>query len=759
MVLTGIPGVGKTQTAAEYAYRESDRRVLWVNADSRDSLTSGFAALAQKLKLDEKDAPELDLVVRAVRAWLESEESGTWLLVLDNADDLALAQEFMPAGKHGHILLTARPKETGPIPGIEIEHMEPDEGALFLLRRAKILGEDGPLDAASAGNQEQAKAISEELGGLPLALDQAGAYIEEKQQTLEEYQRLSRSEGKKLRARRGDLAGPNHPESVAKTFSLAFGAASAENREAADLLRLCAFLAPADIPEELFTEGAGEAVEQREEGRFKTWRNRLLRKPPRYSPHTLAASFEDAVGTARRFALLRHNRDDKTISVHRLVQAVIKDDLRLEDRRVWSDRVIRTLNHALPWPEYQNWPRWEPFLPHAIAARQAIGDHRLESEVAADLLLKTANYLYGRAQYEQAEPLYQRALAIREKALGPDHPSTAQSLNNLAALYASQGRYEDAEPLYQRALGIYEKALGPDHPDTAGSLNNLALLYDSQGRYEQAEPLYQRALAISEKALGPDHPNTASSLNNLALLYRSQGRYEQAEPLYQRALAIREKALGPDHPDTATSLNNLAALYDSQGQYEQAEPLYQRALGIYEKALGPDHPSTANSLNNLAALYDSQGQYEQAEPLYQRALAISEKALGPDHPSTATSLNNLAALYDSQGQYEQAEPLYQRALAICEKALGPHHPNTAQSLNNLALLYQSQGQYEQAEPLYQRALAILEKALPGHPNLATGFDNYAHLLRQMGREEQAAELSERAKEIRDEREARGASQG
>ena len=715
VVLTGIPGVGKTQTAAEYAYQQSKsyKQVLWVTADSRDSLISGFAALAQKLKLDEKDEAQLERVVAAVRAWLESEENGKWLLLLDNADDLALAQEFMPAGRHGHILLTARPKETGPIPGIEIDYMEPDEGALFLLRRAKILAEDGALDTASDDDQTRAGSIAVALGGLPLALDQAGAYIEEKQQTLEQYQRRYRRQGKKLRDQRGRLAGPNHPESVTKTFSMAFQAAAAENRAVAGLLRLCAFLAPADIPEEFFTAAAGEAEEQHEKGHFKTWINRLLRRPPPYSPRRLASSFEEAAGAGRRFALLRHNRDDKTIGMHQLVREVIKDDLRPEDHPLWQKRVIQQLNHALPWPEYQNWPQCERLLPHAMAGRQAIEDQRLESEVAADLLLKIAIYLYHRAQYEQAEPLYQRALAIREKALGPDHPDTDTSLNNLALLYDSQGRYEQAEPLYQRALAIREKALGPDHPDTAQSLNNVAGLYRSQGRDEQAEPLYQRALAIREKALGPDHPSTASCLNNLALLYHSQGRYEQAEPLYQRALAIWEKALGPDHPDTATSLNNLAALYRSQGRDEQAEPLYQRALAIREKALGPDHPDTATSLNNLALLYDSQGRYEQAEPLYQRALAIREKALGPDHPSTATSLNNLALLYDSQERYEQAEPLY------------------------------------------QRALAILEKALPGHPNVASFLDNYAGLLRQMGRENQAAKMRERAKAIRVQRVAAG----
>ena len=540
VVLTGIPGVGKTQTAAEYAYQQSKsyKRVLWVTADSRDSLRSGFAALARKLKLDERDAPELDLVLRAVRAWLETEENGKWLLVLDNADDLALVQEFMPAGRHGHILLTARPKETGLIPGIEIEYMEPDEGALFLLRRAKILAEDGPLGTASVGDQERAKAISKELGGLPLALDQAGAYIEEEQLTLEQYQRRYRREGKRLRARRGNLAEPNHPRSITTTFSMAFQAASAESRAVADLLRLCAFLAPADIPEEFFTVVAGEAEEQHEKGHFKTWTNRLLRRPPRYSPRRLASSFEEAVGAGRRFALLQHNRDDKTIRMHRLVQEVIKDDLRPEDHRVWRERVIRQLNHALPSPEYRNWPQCERLLPHAMAGRQAIEDQRLESEVAANLLLKTANYLYGRAQYEQAKPLYQRALAIREKALGPDHPDTAGSLNNLAALYDSQGQYEQAEPLYQRALAIREQALGPDHPDTATSLNNLAALYASQGRYEQVEPLYQRALAILEKAL-PGHPNLASCLDNYATLLRQMGRDDQAAEMSERAKAIR----------------------------------------------------------------------------------------------------------------------------------------------------------------------------------------------------------------------------
>jgi tetratricopeptide (TPR) repeat protein/CHAT domain-containing protein len=384
--------------------------------------------------------------------------------------------------------------------------------------------------------------------------------------------------------------------------------------------------------------------------------------------------------------------------------------------------------------------------------------------------------------YTKAEPLYQRALKINEKARGTDHPEIATVLNNLADLYRSMGNYAKAEPLLQRALKIYEKALGPDHPGTAVSLNNLAELSYLMGNYGKAEPLYQRALNINEKALGPNHRNTGHVLNSLAMLYRSMGDYAKAEPLYQRALDINEKALGTDHQDIAGILNNLAELYSLMGNYAKAEPLFQRALkinetaaalsnlaGVYysmgnyakaeplfqrsveinEKALGPDHADTATALNNLAALYRSMGNYAKAEPLFQRALKIKETALGPDHADTATALNNLALLYASTGDYGKAEPFYQRALKIYE-ALSPDHPNTVQALNNLAVLYYSMGDYAKAEPLFQRALKTAEKALgPDHPNTATSLNNLALLYGSAGDYAKAEPLYQRTLKIKE----------
>jgi tetratricopeptide (TPR) repeat protein len=421
------------------------------------------------------------------------------------------------------------------------------------------------------------------------------------------------------------------------------------------------------------------------------------------------------------------------------LRAATDDDRALDDARKQLEE-SRKLRDAGKYDEAL------PLAERALEIRERLwgAEHH---DVAAAIYTLAGIYT-GRGEYVKAEPLYNRALAIREKALGKDHPSTVDSLHDLAALYYYQGKYAEAEPLFRRALELYEKALGKDHSDTATGLNSLAALYMAQGKYAEAEPLYKRAIDIYEKALGKDHQYTALGLNNLAALYETQGKYVEAEPLFRRALDIYEKALGKDHPDTAQSLNSLAGLYREQGKYVEAEPLFRRALDIYEKTLGKDHLDTAQSLNGLALIYRALGEYVKAEPLFRRALVIREKALGNDHPLTAQSLNNLAFLYRAQEKYAEAEPLYQRAIDIREKALGKDHPDTAQSLNNLAVLYTLQGNYVEAEPLYQRALDIYEKALgKDHPDTALSLNNLAGLYLMQWKYAEAEPLFRRSLDI------------
>jgi CHAT domain-containing protein/Tfp pilus assembly protein PilF len=380
-------------------------------------------------------------------------------------------------------------------------------------------------------------------------------------------------------------------------------------------------------------------------------------------------------------------------------------------------------------------------------ARARFSDPDTSVALALDVLGKC---YYHAADYSRCESLWSEALAVRERALGEDHPRVAASLNSLAILWSSQDRYTEAELLWKRALAISEKTLGHDHLQVATSLNGLAILWGKQGKYAQAESLYQRALAIREKAPEPDHLAVASTLNNLANCCRDQVKYAQAEPLFRRALAIREQTLGPDHPLVARSLNNLANLYLDQGKHSEAGPLYKRALAINEKVLGPDHPEVASGLNNLASLYRAEAKYAQAEPLFKRALTIREKVLGPNHPLVAQTLNNLACLYRNQGRHGEAEILHKRAVSIREKVLGSFHPDVAQSLNNLAALYWDQAKYAEAEPLFKRALAIREKALGSeHLDVANSLNSLAALYADQAKYAEAESLSRRALAIRE----------
>lgn len=625
--LSGMGGIGKTQTAAEYAYRHRGeyKAVLWAKADGEDSLKADFAALAARLNLPEKDETDRDKAVSAVKRWLE--ERPGWLLILDNADDLALVSDVLRREWNGHILLTTRAHATGGVPKVEIKEMASEEGALFLLRRVKLIGVDDALGAAAEEDQRLAAEVTRELGGLPLALDQAGAFVEEMSSSLDEYLELYRREGSQLRAARGGLVADHEPVTI--TFSLAFRQVEAASAAAADLLRVCAFLAPDAIPEEIFVSGAPELGEN-------------------LAP--LAGGGIDLVkviAEAARFSLIRRNARSGTIELHRLVQQVLKDEMDADTRRLWAERVVRGVNRAFPFVEHKDWPLCEKLLPHAQEAMRLIEEHGFEFAEAGRLLNQAGYFCDQRAQYGEAESLWFRSLEIREKILGPDDPGVALALNNLGVIYNRQGKYAKAEPLFLRALEIREKAIGPEHRDTVASLNNVAYIYEKQGRYAEAETLYARTLSIREKVLEPDHPDLALTLNNLAHFYSTQGKYAESESLYLRSLEIWERVLGTQHPDVATCLNNLALLYHIQGKLAEAQPLYARALDIREKELGPDHPDLAVTLNNLADFYKRQGMYAEAEPLSVRALSIFEKVLGPEHPDTSKMRDYHARLLQS----------------------------------------------------------------------------------------------------------------
>ncbi len=676
--LHGLGGIGKTQIALEYAYCNALEysAIFWLRAETVESVMFSMRGIAEVLQLPGRDDKDQERVVAAVLRWLSSHHQ--WLLIWDDLEDLNLLQRFLPSARQGAILLTTRQQALGLFArGINLLPMEQEEGMRFLLRRSKMLEPEVTSEQMQqfAGSMPIKYATAAELvtamGGLPLALDQAGAYIEETGCSLSAYLQRYKRRRAHLLDRRG-LRGGNHPHSVATTFRLASEQMEQE-QPAAALLKVCAFLHAEAIPEELFITGA-------------------VHLGPELAPLADNSSrFDQAIIVLRSLSLVQRQAETGTLSLHRLMQAVLREQMSEQEQMLWLKRVINALNVVFPQVIHEVWGQCERLLPHALAVTAFIPDQAGNQEVV-EVLRKAAAYLRARAQHQQAEPLYQRALSIGERVLGPAHPDVAFSLNGLALLYAEQGKYEQAEPLYQRALSIGEQVLGPAHFDVAQLLNGLATLYWRQGKYEQAKPLYEQALHIREEALGAEHPETTDLLNGLAFLYMEQGKDEQARLLCWRTLHIWKRALEANYPDLAYPLNNRA----EQGKEGQA-------LYIWEH-VGAQYPHVAYPLYGLAILYAREGKDEQAASFYKCALHIREQAMGPEHPDLAYGLSGLANLYLKQRKYEQAEALYRRALHIREQHLGLHHPETAQTLHDLAIFYRLQGNVSEALSLVERAL-------------------------------------------------------
>jgi tetratricopeptide (TPR) repeat protein/transcriptional regulator with XRE-family HTH domain len=733
--ISGLGGVGKTQVAVEYAYRHRDKyhAVFWAKADTHENLVADMVALANLLNLPQKIERDQGKIVQAVKRWLQAHSN--WLLILDNVDDLTLVHEWLEV-ETGHVLLTTRSQFTGTLAQtIDLERMSAEEGSLFLLHRSKLLAPDTTLEEAPETLRSTALTLVELLDGLPLALDQAGAYIEETGCSLSDYLERYQQQRAALLARRGRM-GADHPYSVMTTLTMACVRVDQANPAALELLRLCAFLHADAIPEEMITEA--------------TVHLGPVLQPVATDPLQL----DEAITTLRAYSLIRRDPVSKILNIHRLVQAVLKERMDETEQQEWISRVIKVINWAFPkdmrigqW-NVEDWQRCERLLPHALECITPIKHWNIILPEAASLLLKTATYLHNRGQFSAAEPLYYQALQLQEQLSGSEHPDVASLLCKLAELYRDQGKYEESISLCQRALHIQEQVLGPEHPEVTWPLHGLALLYNDKGRYAEAEQLFERVLRIREQALGGEHPDSVYPLNNLAVLYFNQDKYAEAEPLLKRAIHIQEQALGQEHFHLAFPLANLAIAYYEQGKYSEVEPLLQRALRLQEQTLGPEHPQLAFNLNNLAALYYYQGKYAEAEPLFLRALHIREQTMGPEHSLVARSLEGLASLYRDQGKYTEAESLFLRALHIREQQLGLHHAETAESLHDLAVLYHVQGKVTEAESFYLQALSIREQLGTQPTKTRETLERYIALLQETHREDEAAGIKARFVENR-----------
>jgi tetratricopeptide (TPR) repeat protein len=769
--ISGLGGLGKTQVVLEYAYRYRSeyQAVLWVRADTSTNLIDDFVELADVLKLPERHEQDHMKRVHAVLSWLHN--NAGWLLIYDNIDDLSLAEPFLPKGP-GHLLFTTRAYALeGLAQRLDLDKMDPETGALLLLRKANLLDVSAALDMANPGDRSYACAISQELDGLPLALDQAGAFICEAPCQLSEYLALYRTRRDELLGTRGSLA-QDYPESVATTWSLAFGKVREADTAAAELLRFSSYLAPDAIPESLI-HGAVATFQN-------PWANSPLRKIANDQ-----LSFDGSMKMLLRYSLIARQKDKGTFSIHRLVQTVIRDAATdFEKIDMISSQVIPALRDTFPDPEdTDQWKNCAQYIPHVLEGMQWILQNELFFESIGELLYKAGIYLQKQARYREAEQCYTLSLRIFQDC-GEDI-GVAVILNMLGMLYQSQRYYQHADNSYQQALKILESQsedvsliisaikgnraelyrdqgnfkqalnsylenpqtqqglLAGENLESATAFNNLALLYTNQNKYEEAEPLLLKALAIRQRLLGNEDPEVANSLNNLGALYRLMGRYTDAEQNFQQALTIMEHHYATDHPAIATTLNNFGELYRVQGRYDLAEDYLVRALTIREKQ--QENPIRAQSLISLGALYIEQGRYAKSETVLRQALELQKLYLGNDHPDLATTLNNLGTCCMHQRNFAEAEEYFTQALAMREQLADE---KLALSLNNLATLYQMQEKYVEAERLYQQAIEIQEQFLGSRKlELARTLTNLGELYRLEKKHKKAEQAFIRALNI------------
>jgi tetratricopeptide (TPR) repeat protein len=612
VVLHGLGGKGKTALAVEYVYRNHlcYELIWWLRSEEATLLSADYATLAGPLGLPEKDARDLEAQVNAVRQCLGRLDK--WLLIFDNATGPEAVKGYLPQGRGGQVLITSRnPNWQGLAQPLEVEALSPPAAVAFLLQRT------GQEDEAAAA------ALAEDLGRLPLALEQTGAYMEATGRTLDEYLELFRSSRLDLWAQ--EAAPRDYEKTVATTWELAMEQVRNDSEAAAYLLDLSAFLAPDDIPLDLLRQGMDLLTEPLATAIADDW------------------VWEDALTALQRYSLVDVSIETDSFSVHRLVQAAVRDRLDQDSQGKWAKIAVDLLNAGFANGMQVNvkaWPLCARLLPHAMSALARAGELNLEMEEVARLWNQAGLYLGTRADFSQALACYRRALQIYENIFGPNHAYVAITLNNLGSVLLDLGDLSGAKDCFELALRIDETTYGPDHPDVANRVNNLGGVLKALGDLAGAKECYERALRIDEACYGLTHPNVAIDVNNLGFVLKALGDLVGAKECYERALAILE-ALDPELPQVATSVNNLGSVLKAMGDLASAKECYERALRIDEAAYGLAHPNVAIDVNNLGFVLQGLGNLADAKKCYERALDIFTKFLGSDHPNTQLVRENL----------------------------------------------------------------------------------------------------------------------
>jgi tetratricopeptide (TPR) repeat protein len=728
--LQGFGGVGKTQVAIEYAWRYAREYdlVWWIPADQPVLVRSSLAALAPRLGLPSPTAAGIEDAASAV---LESLRRGQpyqrWLLIFDNADLPEDITEIIPRGPYGHVLITSRNQRwDAVVKTLPVDVFSRKESIEFLTRRVP-----------KGVSEDEAGRLADELGDLPLALEQAAALQAETGMSIDEYLRLLHEHATQLLA---EGKPTEYPVSMTAAWSLSVAQLKEKLPEAIELLRCCAFFGPEPIPRDVFVPLA-EA--EQEETPSADPHHRLLIHPQLYTLLADPILLSTAIRELGRYALARIDAASRTIQVHRLVQALVRDELD-ENEQARMRHVVHVLlaNAAPKSPDVRtNWSRYDDLLAHADPSHVVECPNPLVRQFCLDMV----RYLYASGDMRAAHSFVQRVISAWERDAGEESERyVLTARRHLGNVLLQLGEFREAFEVNEATLGQMKQRLGEDDEQTLLLTNSHGADLRAQGKFSDALLHDQDSLERHQGKFGASDRRTLRAANNLALDYVLTSDYQRARKLHMETYQ-RQRSTGSDvsPQEILSSWNGLARIVRLSGNYTEAVDLGEdaHAFGVHE--LGAEHPWTLRTAKDLSIARRMSGATDDGRELAEETYARAHRIFGPDNPDTLAAAMNVANARRMTNRIEEGFELAMDTMDRYPKIYGRDHPYNYGCAVNLALLRRDRGDSAAARELDENALANLDQTIGRrHHFTLTCALNLANDLTALGEIQAARELDD-----------------
>ena len=758
-VLTGMRGSGKTQLAAAVAARceeEGWLLVAWIHAASRKEILAGLYELALRVGIDAPKNIPLEVIVQRLLDRLHSAEAAHRLFVFDNVENPDDLKDLIPEGAGVRTLITTP------------RHLDWD-GLGWLQLTVGTFDREQSIsllcERTGDTRREAADRIADALGDVPVAITQAAATAQQGGYSLSGY--LDRLSHHPLESRISRLEGDGYPDAVGIALLMAYEQVleqlrskhPQQERIAVSLLDALSLLAAFGVPTHwlLRIDGDSDAVRdtlsflksaaifQESSDGNKTIIHWL-------QGHVYRETYlndQKKLGEARTYAMSvlsgidvdrLENGEQRRDETHRLIEQLLAVTSQDYSQSLFSEpQVSSKLADALHDATSLGMSQLALGLSDSVTrACEALGPDHPDTLASRNNLAGTYR---DAGRLDKAIALYEQTLEDSIRVLGPDHPSTLASRFNLAGAYRASSRLEEAITLYEQVFSGRSRVLGPDHRSTLTARDDLADTYWEADRLDEAITLKKQILDDALRIMGPDGPGASTARLNLAATYRDAGRLDEAVNVHQQNLDDVARTLGLGHPDALTARNRLAVAYRDAGRLDEAITLFEQNLTDVTRLAGPDHPETLASRTTLAGAYQAAGRLDEAIPLFEQNLDDVARTLGLDHPGTLASRHSLAGAYRDAGRLDEAITLFEQNLTDVIRILGPDRPDTFTSRSTLAGAYQAAGRLEESIPLFEQNLEDRTRTLgPAHPVTLTSRGNLAGAYRAVGRFEDAEKL-------------------